>query len=104
MNAPLGHEPWMLNSAIVTNLESAAGGSSSDNADTFAGYLTYGAGNPSPDVPSSPSHHVIASSAVQQQVKSHPLMMSSKFVDFLTPDPPLYSVTLTRLFCMLSQK
>ena len=67
----LGHEPWMLNSAIVSNLESATGGSS-DNADTFAGYLTYGAGNPSPDVPSSPSHHVLtACTAGQQQVRNH---------------------------------
>ena len=61
----------MLNSAIVSNLESATGGSS-DNADTFAGYLTYGAGNPSPDVPSSPSHHVLTSAAGQQQVRDHP--------------------------------
>jgi hypothetical protein len=57
----------MINGAIVSNLENATGGGggSSDNSDTFAGYLTYGGtNNPSPEVhvSSSPNHHVLTSS------------------------------------------
>ena len=45
----------------VTNMDNGG----SDNSDTFAGYLTYGANNPSPEVhaATSPGHQVLTSSA-----------------------------------------
>ncbi len=56
----------MISGAIVSNLDNATGGGgSSDNSDTFAGYLTYGGtNNPSPEVhvSSSPNHHVLTTS------------------------------------------
>ena len=71
----------------VTNMDNGG----SDNSDTFAGYLTYGTNNPSPEVhvASSPGHQVLTSTSASnlsaQQVSPKQNLAWDSNPDFEAP-------------------